>query len=294
MNNLRIKIGNTPMIRLRRFENYIKSKSKIYAKLESFNPFGSIKDRAAFRIINDAIACSKIDGNTCIVEATSGNMGISLAAISAILERSCKIIMPEDASRARKKLIKYYGAELVYCKDIIEANKIARDFSVKNNGTYWCNQFNNLSNVEAHFYTTAPEIEIALKTAPDVVISGIGTGGTIMGISQYFKDRTTEIIGVEPASSPTISKGIAKKHCIPGIGAGFVPPLIDMKSIRTIYWSEDSEAYRMTRIAGALEGISAGISSGATMDVCHQYVMEHNPTDKNIVLIFPDGYERYI
>lgn len=290
-------IGNTPLIRLTEFEKRIGSGSRIYAKLEKYNPFGSIKDRAAYQILKDAGEFTDFDRDTCVIEATSGNMGISLSAICAIVGYKCKIIMPKNASDARKKLIKHYGAELILCDangGMSEATKIAELLSKEDHNIYWCKQFFNKSNIKAHYISTAPEIERQLGSVPDAIFSGIGTGGTIMGLAEFFKAKGSMILGVEPKSSPVITQKRTGKHKIQGIGANFYPPLVNISLIDDILLVSDNKAKRQSVDIARYDGIAVGISSGAVLDACEQYVKIHNPQNKDIVLIFPDGYERYV
>ncbi len=263
--------------------------ANIYAKLEKSNLFGSIKDRVALKIINNAEKSHRIDGNSCIIEATSGNMGIALAGICQIKNYNCKIIMPENMSDMRKKLICNFGAELILTPSefgmsgaIQEVNKIIKQLS----NIYYTNQFNNYSSVEAHIDTTAPEIYQQLEGKVDVIISGIGTGATITGIAKFIKDRNnkTEIIGVLPTNTP---------HKIQGIGAGFSPPLLNNSLIDKIIKVYDEEAFYEKDKICEMEGIGVGISSGAVMAAFKKIITLKNYSEKNIVLIFPDGDDRY-
>ena len=277
------------MIRLNKFEKINRIPAKIFAKLEKYNPFGSIKDRAAIKIINNAEMHHQISKNSCIIEATSGNMGIALAGICQIKNYACKIVMPENMSDMRKNLIRNFGAELILTPTtlgmtgaILEVNKIIKS----SRSVYYTNQFNNYSSVEAHIQATAPEIYQQLHGKVDVLISGIGTGATITGISKFLKNRNnrTEIIGVLPSNNP---------HKIQGIGAGFKPPLLDISLIDKIIQVNDEEAFYEKNKIDEIEGLGIGISSGAVIAALKKLIESKNYTGKNIVMIFADGDDRY-
>ncbi len=277
------------MIRLNKFEKINGIHANIYAKLEKYNPFGSIKDRAAIKIINSAEMHHQISKNSCIIEATSGNMGIALAGICQIKNYACKIVMPENMSDMRKKLIRSLGAELILTPSefsmsgaIHEVKKII----TKSSNVYYTNQFNNFSSVEAHIETTATEIYQELHGKIDVIISGIGTGATITGISKFLKNRnnSTEIIGVLPSNNP---------HKIQGIGAGFAPPLLNYSLIDKIIKVYDEEAFYEKNKIYETEGLGVGISSGAVIAALKKLLKTNNYIDKNIVMIFADGDDRY-
>ena len=277
------------MIRLNEFEKINGINANIYAKLEKYNPFGSIKDRAAIQIINNAEMHHQISKNPCIIEATSGNMGIALAGICQIKNYACKIVMPENMSDMRKKLIRSLGAELILTPSefsmsgaIHEVKKII----TKSSNVYYTNQFNNFSSVEAHIETTATEIYQELHGKIDVIISGIGTGATITGISKFLKNRNnrTEIIGVLPSNNP---------HKIQGIGAGFKPPLLDISLIDKIIQVNDEEAFYEKNKIDEIEGLGIGISSGAVIAALKKLIEYKNYNGKNIVMIFADGDDRY-
>lgn len=279
-------IGNTPLVSLKNIENYFYLNVHVFAKLEYFNPFGSIKDRAAFQIINDA----KISPKDRIIEATSGNMGIALSAISKIKGHKATIIMPENASEARKKIIASYGADLILTdaeSGMTGAIEKAKEILSIEPNIYYANQFNNPSSVKAHYLKTAPEIYRQTEKDVDVIICGIGSGGTIMGISSYSKKYSprTEIIGVLPTNFP---------HKIQGIGAGFVPKILDTNAIDKIIYVNDEEAFFHQQILLNKEGIMAGISSGAVLAAAIVQLRSKQYIDKKVVLIFPDSGERYI
>lgn len=281
-------IGNTPVVRLREIEIENNIKSKLYAKLEHFNPFGSIKDRAALQIIQDAEAQSLIKSNT-IIEATSGNMGIALSAIARIKGYKCKIVMPENISESKKKLLQIYGAEIILTDSdegmIGSLNKVKE--ILKKSDAYYCNQFNNYSSIKAHYSTTAPEIDRKLNEKIDVIISGIGSGGTISGIGTYFKEKYNhiKIVGVEPNSYP---------HKIQGIGAGFIPSILKLDIIDEIVKISYEEAYEARERLIKVSSIFAGISSGAVLSAAIKLSNQIEYQEKNIVMIFADSGERYI
>ena len=274
---------------MKEFEKSNHISAHIYAKIESKNPFGSIKDRAALKIIQNAEKEKLINENSCIIEATSGNMGIALAGISQLLGYKCKIIMPENMSNKRKELIVSYGAELVLtpgnlgmCAAIAKAENISKtsiDY-------FYCDQFNNLASIEAHTLTTAPEIFEETKGKVETIICGIGTGATITGLGKHLKviNPHINIIGILPNVYP---------HKIQGIGAGFVPPLLDMNFIDKIIEVNEEEAfYEMDNIKRN-NGIGVGISSGAVITGLKKLLEKSNFKNKNIVLIFADGDDRY-
>lgn len=281
-------IGNTPLLRLYKFEKKLNTKTKIYAKLEFFNPFGSIKDRAAYQIITDAENQGLIKPNSTIIEATSGNMGISLAAISKIKGYNCIISMPENASQMRRNLIKSYGASLILTPSKLgmkgSIDKAIEAFDCKNN-SFYVNQFSNDSSIKAHYISTAPEIESQIGGYPDMIICGIGSSGTAMGLGKYFICQGTKIMGVLPARYP---------HKIQGIGAGFTPNIFDNSLItEKILVSEDS-TFDMQKEILDLEGLFIGYSSAAVLLACKNIISSSNSKVENIVIIFADGGERYI
>ena len=277
-------IGNTPIVRLNGFEKANKIKANIYAKLEYLNPFGSIKDRAAYRIICDAEREGLLNKNMEIIEASSGNMGIAVAAISSLKGYKCTIIMPQNMSEKRKQLIRSYGADLILTKaeDGISGSVNMLE-NLKTKYSFFTRQFDNYSNLRAHYYSTAPEIEKSLRGKVDMIICGIGSGGTASGLNSYFKN--TEIRGVLPLS---------QNDNIAGIGAGFIPKILD-KSIydnALLVSSLDAERERDELIK--TDGIFVGYSSGAVLSAVNQLCKTQEYINKNIVLIFADSGERYL
>lgn len=283
-------IGNTPLIALKNFKKSNKLKAQIYAKIEYSNPFGSIKDRAALNVIEVEENNGKISSGSCIIEATSGNMGIALAGICKIKRYSCKIILPENMSEARKKLIKHYGAELILTPAELGmqgALKIADKLAMQSPKFFYIDQFNNLNCIYAHQNTTAPEIYQQMNGKIDVIVAGIGTGATVIGLSKYFKaiNPYTEIIGVLPSSFP---------HTIQGIGAGFDPPFFrDNSAVDKIIYVDSSEAALEKKNIFLNEGLFVGYSSGAVIAGLKKLLRTNEYENKNIVLIFADGGDRY-
>ena len=283
------KIGNTQLVRLINYEKKNSIKAKLYGKLEFQNPFGSIKDRAAFEIINEAEKEGLLSNNSCIIEATSGNMGIALAGICQVKGYKCKIIMPENMSKQRKALIQKNGAELILTPAYLGMQgSIDKAQEIMNNTTniYYPDQFNNYASIKAHLNYTSPEIFKQTDGRIDIIIAGIGTGATISGLGTYFKsiDPSIKIIGVLPAKHP---------HKIQGIGAGFEPPLLNRKVLDQIVTVDDRDAFHEADQIYKTDKLKIGISSGAVIAGMKQYIYTNNRNDENIVLIFADGSDRY-
>ncbi len=289
-------IGNTPLVRLKNIEKLFNLESKIYAKLERSNPTGSIKDRASKEMLLSALNEGLINNETLIIEPTSGNTGIGLAAICASLGLKIVIFMPINASIERVKIMKAYGAHCILvesggmAKCIEEANKLHNE--VKN--SFIPSQFDNNSNVLAHYNGTGPEIYKQLDGNIDIFISGFGTGGTLTGVSKYLKEKNENIIsiGVEPLSSPFVSKGEKGAHKIQGIGAGFKPSILDLSIVDKIMTISDEEAFEYTRLLARKEGLFVGISSGANL--CASVKIAKENKGKVIVTVLPDNGERYL
>lgn len=288
-------IGKTPLMEL---NNYNPQKT-ILAKLEYFNPAGSIKDRAALAMLNDAEEKGLIKEGAVIIEPTSGNTGIGLASICA--ERGYKLIltMPETMSIERRKLLKAYGAEIVLTdgKDGMNgAVKKAKEIAKNTPRSFIAGQFENPANAQAHIDTTGPEIWEDTDGKVDILVATIGTGGTITGIGKYLKSKNPDIkiIGVEPESSPLLSKGYAGSHKIQGIGANFVPALLDKNIYDEIITVSDNDAYKTGKQIAHSEGILVGISSGAAVFAANQVIQRPENEGKMIVAILPDSGERYL
>ena len=286
--NILETIGNTPIVKL---------KSNLFAKLEYFNPFGSIKDRAAFQMLKDAEKEGFIENGATIVEATSGNMGISIAAIGNVMGYKTIIVMPENMSLRRRELINAFGAELVLTdaeKGMMGAVERANKIKNEIQGSYMPNQFENYSGVWAHYLTTAPEIDRQMDGKVDVVVCGIGTGATITGIANYFYGKNVKIIGVEPEKSPFLSKGYSGIHNIQGIGAGFRPQILNLDLIDEIVTVSDEEALFCAKSLMNSDGLFGGISSGAVYSAALKISQREEFIDKNIVVIFADSWDRYL
>ena len=288
-------IGKTPLMEL---NNYNPQKT-ILAKLEYFNPAGSIKDRAALAMLNDAEEKGLIKEGAVIIEPTSGNTGIGLASICA--ERGYKLIltMPETMSIERRKLLKAYGAEIVLTdgKDGMNgAVKKAKEIAKNTPRSFIAGQFENPANAQAHIDTTGPEIWEDTDGKVDILVATIGTGGTITGIGKYLKSKNPDIkiIGVEPESSPLLSKGYSGSHKIQGIGANFVPALLDKNIYDEIITVSDNDAYKTGKQIAHSEGILVGISSGAAVFAANQVIQRPENEGKMIVAILPDSGERYL
>ncbi|MDE6407851.1 MAG: cysteine synthase A [Anaeroplasmataceae bacterium] len=281
-------VGNTPLLNIQN--------TNIYVKLECFNPTGSIKDRAAKQMLLKAIEDGSLENDAVIIEPTSGNTGIGLAAIGAYLGHKVILTMPETMSEERRKFLKAYGAELVLTEGkegmqgaVLKAIELAQEYS----NAFLPKQFDNPNNPMAHYLTTGPEIWEQMEGQIDILVAGIGTGGTIMGTGKYLKEKNPnlKIIGVEPALSPMLSKGYAGKHHIEGIGAGFIPSILDLAFLDEIMAVSDEEAIKATRSFVKREGIFVGISSGAALFAA--YRLSKRFPDKKIVAILPDSGDRY-
>ncbi len=290
-------IGNTPLVRLARIEDEFDLSSKIYAKVERFNPGGSVKDRVARQMILDGIANGEINNDTILMEATSGNTGIGIAMLGSYFGFKVIIVMPDSMSVERRRLMTAYGAEIVLTpgaegmKGAIAKVKALHD---ENPNSLIMSQFSNPSNPTAHYKTTGPEIFEALEGKVDAFVGGIGTGGTVTGVGRYLKEKNPDVfvLGVEPASSPFLTKAFAGKHAIEGIGAGFKPDVLDLQFVDEVKPIEDEEAKECARLLARKEGLLVGISSGAALAAGVQYA-KANP-DKNIVVLLPDTGERYL
>ena len=291
-------IGDTPLIKLEKIMHEYHLSFNLYAKLERNNPSGSVKDRAAYQIIKDGVKQNKINEETIIIEATSGNMGISLSMIAAALGIKCIICMPENASKERILMMKAYGSEVILtpAKDgMMGSVKKAEDLGRKYKNSFLAHQFENESNVKAHYETTSWEILKDLNGKIDVFIAGVGTSGTLIGNAKRFKEfnENVEIIGVEPYSSPLLNKGISGAHLIQGLGPNFLPKIYDKSLVTRVIDIKNEEAYEGTRLLAKKEGLLCGISSGAALKAALT-LNSNNYKDKNVVIILPDNGERYL
>lgn len=292
-------IGKTPLLELTQIEKEFNLDAKIFAKLEFLNPAGSIKDRVARKMIEAAEKSGELKSDSVIIEPTSGNTGIGLAAVATAKGYKTIIVMPETMSLERRQLIKAYGAELVLSDGSLGmSGAIAKAEELKKNipNSIIAGQFVNPENYKAHFETTGPEIFQDTEGKIDILVCGIGTGGTITGIGKYLKSQKAEIqvIGIEPASSPFLTKGKSGSHQIQGIGAGFIPEILDTKIYDKLLTVEDKDAFNTGKLIGRKEGILVGISSGAALHGAIQVAQKAENKGKNIVVIFPDSADRYL
>ena len=292
-------IGQTPILQLHRIEDNICSYGHIFAKLEYYNPAGSIKDRVAKQMLLDAIEKGFLKKGTTIIEPTSGNTGIGLCAVGTSLGFEVIIVMPDSMSQERITLMQAYGAKVVLTPGkqgmsgaIIKAEELAKDIP----NSFIPSQFTNLNNPYTHELSTAPEIDEQMKGQIDIIVAGIGTGGTITGLGHYFKNKYPhiKIIGVEPYDSPLLSQGKSGPHQIQGIGANFVPEILDTQIYDEIITVQSDNAFETSRMLAKTEGILTGISSGAALYVSLQIAKKEENKDKNIVVILPDGGDRYL
>ncbi|HOT61742.1 MAG TPA: cysteine synthase A [Treponemataceae bacterium] len=289
-------IGKTPLVRIGRMND---GKAVVYGKMESFNPFSSVKDRIGLALIEAAEKAGKLNKDTVIVEPTSGNTGIALAAIAAAKGYKIVLTMPETMSVERRKLLKVFGAELVLtegAKGMKGAIERAEEIARERGNAFIPQQFDNPANPEAHRRTTGPEIWEDTEGAVDVLISAAGTGGTLTGTGRYLKERkpSVRVVAVEPAASPVLSGGKAGSHKIQGIGAGFVPGVLDTKIIDEIYLTDEHKAGDTARRAAREEGLLIGISSGAALEAALTLSRRPEYEGKTIVAILPDTGERYL
>lgn len=292
-------IGNTPLLKLNNFRKKHSLNADIYAKLEYFNPAGSVKDRVALEMIEAAEADGTLKAGSVIIEPTSGNTGIGLAAIAAAKGYRTIIIMPETMSEERKKMMSAYGAELILtegAKGMAGCIQKAEEIKSQNPDSIIAGQFTNPANPTAHIKTTAPEIWESLDGKIDAFVAGIGTGGTISGNGRFLKEKNPDIkvIGVEPLSSPLLTKGEAGAHKIQGIGANFVPEILDLNVIDEIIAVSNEDAYAFAKDVTKSEGVFIGISAGAALCAATQLAQREDMKGKNIVVIFPDGGARYL
>ena len=292
-------VGNTPILELSNYEKANELQATVLAKLEYFNPAGSVKDRIAREIIEDARSKGVLTENSVIIEPTSGNTGIGLASIAASLGIRIIITMPETMSVERRNLMKAYGAELVLTdgakgmKGAIEkADELAKEIP----NSFIPGQFVNELNPQAHRRTTGPEIWRDTEGKVDIFVAGVGTGGTVTGVGEYLKTQNPDIkvVAVEPASSPVLSKGTAGAHKIQGIGAGFVPEVLDTKVYDEVIAVENEDAFSAGRRVGRSEGVLVGISSGAAVWAAIQLGRRAENQGKTIVALLPDTGDRYL
>ena len=292
-------IGKTPLLELTHIEKKLGLKAKLVAKLEYFNPAGSVKDRVAKAMIDDAEAKGILKEGSVIIEPTSGNTGIGLASVAAARGYRIIIVMPETMSIERRQIMKAYGAELVLTEGakgmkgaIAKADELAKEIP----NSFVPGQFVNPANPKAHFETTGPEIYEDTDGKVDYFVAGVGTGGTITGVGEYLKSRNpgVKVVAVEPATSPVLSKGVSGAHKIQGIGAGFVPAVLDTKVYDEIIPVANEDAFATGKLIGKSEGVLVGISSGAALWAGMELAKRPGNEGKTIVVLLPDTGDRYL
>ena len=292
-------IGKTPLLELTHIEKKLGLKAKLVAKLEYFNPAGSVKDRVAKAMIDDAEARGVLNKDSVIIEPTSGNTGIGLASVAAARGYRIIIVMPETMSVERRQIMKAYGAELVLTDGakgmkgaIAKADELAREIP----NSFIPGQFVNPANPKAHFETTGPEIYEDTDGKVDIFVAGVGTGGTVTGVGEYLKSKNpaVKVVAVEPATSPVLSKGVSGAHKIQGIGAGFVPDVLDTKVYDEIIPVENEDAFTTGKLIGKSEGVLVGISSGAAVWAAIELAKRPENEGKTIVVLLPDTGDRYL
>ena len=292
-------IGNTPLLELSNIEKSLDLKAKVLVKLEYFNPAGSVKDRIAKAMLDDAEAAGKLNKDSVIIEPTSGNTGVGLASVAAARGYRLIITMPETMSVERRLLMKAYGAELVLtdgAKGMKGAIAKAEELSAEIPNSFIAGQFTNPANPQAHIKTTGPEIWNDTEGKVDVFVAGVGTGGTVTGVGKYLKSQNPDVkvVAVEPASSPVLSKGTAGAHKIQGIGAGFVPDTLDTSVYDEVIAVENDDAFETGRLVGHSEGVLVGISSGAAVWAAIELAKRPENEGKTIVALLADTGERYL
>ena len=292
-------IGKTPLLELTHIEKKYGLKAKVLAKLEYFNPAGSVKDRIARKMLDDAEAAGKLTPDSVIIEPTTGNTGIGLASVAAARGYRIIIVMPETMSVERRQLMKAYGAELVLTEGakgmkgaIAKADELAKEIP----NSFVPGQFVNPSNPKAHYETTGPEIFEDTDGEVDIFVAGVGTGGTITGVGEYLKDKKpgVKIVAVEPETSAVLSTGVAGAHKIQGIGAGFVPDVLDTKVYDEIIPVSNEAAFEAGKLIGKSEGVLVGISSGAAAYAAIELAKRPENEGKTIVVLLPDTGDRYL
>lgn len=292
-------IGKTPLLELTHIEKEYNLKAKIIAKLEYFNPAGSVKDRIAKAMLDEAEKSGVLKPGSVIIEPTSGNTGIGLASVAAARGYRIIIVMPDTMSVERRQLMKAYGAELVLSEGakgmkgaIAKADELAAEIP----NSFIPGQFVNSANPKAHFETTGPEIYEDTDGKVDIFVAGVGTGGTVTGVGEYLKSKNpnVKVVAVEPATSPVLSKGTSGAHKIQGIGAGFVPKVLNTNIYDEIIAVENEDAFSAGKLIGKKEGVLVGISSGAALSAAIELAKRPENEGKNIVVLFPDTGDRYL
>lgn len=292
-------IGGTPIVELKKIEKKYDLKARIFAKVESFNPAGSVKDRIAYAMIKDAEEKGLIHDDTVIIEPTSGNTGIGLSMVAASKGLKIILTMPETMSVERRNLLKAYGAELVLTegsKGMKGAIEKANELASSTPHSFVPSQFTNMANPEIHYKTTGPEIYSDLDGQIDLFVAGVGTGGTLSGVGKYLKEqnKNIKVVAVEPETSPVLSKGQAGPHKIQGIGAGFVPDTLNTSIYDEIITISNEDAFAQGKEVARTEGLLVGISSGAVLRAAIRLAEREENRGKNIVVLLPDTGERYL
>ena len=297
--NITKLIGKTPLVYLNSIKEKPQLQANLIAKLESLNPGGSLKDRVALRILKSALEHKLINKNTTIIEPTSGNTGIALALVCASLGLKLVIVMPDSMSLERRSLLKAYGAKLVLTQGalgMVGAIDKAKELLAKTKNAFMPSQFDNLQNVNSHYLTTAKELYQDTYGKIDVFLAGVGTGGTISGVGKFLKERNQniEVIAIEPTGAPILTRGLTGPHKIQGIGAGFIPKILNQESFDRVIDVTDADAIEATQKLALYEGILAGIATGAVLHVAMKLASKKEYAGKNITFLVSDTGERYL
>ena len=297
--NITKLIGKTPLVYLHSIKEKYHLQANLIAKLESLNPGGSLKDRVALRILKSALEHKLINKNTTIIEPTSGNTGIALALVCASLGLKLVIVMPDSMSLERRSLLKAYGAKLVLTQGalgMVGAIDKAKELLANSENAFMPSQFDNLQNVNSHYLTTAKELYQDTDGKIDVFLAGVGTGGTISGVGKFLKERNQniEVIAIEPTGAPILTRGLTGPHKIQGIGAGFIPKILNQESFDRVIDVTDADAIEATQKLALYEGILAGIATGAVLHVAMKLASKKEYAGKNITFLVSDTGERYL
>ena len=297
--NITKLIGKTPLVYLNSIKEKYQLQANLIAKLESLNPGGSLKDRVALRILKSALEHKLINQNSTIIEPTSGNTGIALALVCASLGLKLVIVMPDSMSLERRSLLKAYGAKLVLTQGalgMVGAIDKAKELLANTENAFMPSQFDNLQNVNSHYLTTAKELYQDTDGKIDVFLAGVGTGGTISGVGKFLKERNQniEVIAIEPTGAPIVTRGLTGPHKIQGIGAGFIPKILNQESFDRVIDVTDADAIEATQKLALYEGILAGIATGAVLHVAMKLASKKEYAGKNITFLVSDTGERYL